>query len=164
MNEDGLLPAEAATSLLVVELLQAAPVGHDLTSHPSAPELAELLCRFLPEVLAYKYRDWRYESLDAIHFRLIKKTRDHEFFVCGTCILITDQSVVPVCATLCVAPPRPGFARTQCQLGELDSSGQMIREGYNSARALKLYAELESRIESLPWAYHCELVDESSPA
>ena len=85
--------------------------SNDLRSVLSAMEY------FIPEVLQI-HREWNDESLDAVLPLVTRKTGEREFEVLGQCILISDQTIVPIHLHLQVHPSEDRVSWLECRLGE----------------------------------------------
>ncbi len=76
-------------------------------SHPSCSpdvdlallgELLGLLERYLPKLLAISYPLWATEGLDGVFVARATRRNDAEIELRGTCILLSDQTLVPFIA------------------------------------------------------------------
>ena len=117
---------------------------------PSPENNYPALERIIPEVLAQVHHEWRHESLDGILPLTERKTNDLEIELCGHCILISDQTLVPLRLQLALSPSKDEIAWMELRLGQIGRDGTMIRTPYRTDN-LKLGAALKPEIR---WAYH----------
>jgi hypothetical protein len=61
-------------------------------------ELPSLLERYLPKLLASRYPIWAKEELDGVFVARATRLNDAEIELLGTCILLSDQTLVPFIA------------------------------------------------------------------
>lgn len=50
---------------------------------------------YFPEVLREVHPEWKHESLDAVFPECSTKSAEHEIDIVGTCIVISEQTMVP---------------------------------------------------------------------
>jgi len=97
--------------------------------------------------------EWKYESLDGIlpfHFEQV-----NELKICllAECILISDQSYVPLELNLQLAPDAHRINWLSCKLGMKSDGDNMQR---SSKPILKLLHRFHSGSEKVDWAYHVQ--------
>lgn len=121
---------------------------------PETEELWEAMSSleyFIPEVLREIHPEWKHESLDAVFPECCIKTAELEIEILGTCIVISDQTMVPIHTRIRVSATENAIESMQCKLGEL--AGQtMKRVAYGGYHGCRLH--VASRKGTIKWAYH----------
>ena len=107
---------------------------------------------FIPEVLGEIHPEWNDESLDGILPAYARKIAAEELMVAGGCILISDQTVVPMHLRLKIGTSADQITWLECRLGERGDDGKMKRMPYDSWSAKKLMAAAEE-LDSIDWVY-----------
>lgn len=108
---------------------------------------------FIPEVLREIHSEWTYESLDGVFPLVAQKTGDREAELFGQCILIGDQTIVPIHVRLQVHPKEDNVIWFECNLGAKGPHG-MVRTPYRSPSSFdkQLYS-LEGQEDLIDWAF-----------
>jgi hypothetical protein len=111
---------------------------------------------FLPEILAQAFEWWESESLDGVLPHRMRKTAARELELSGLCILIGEQSVIPVHLRLRHAEHVNEIEWLDCRIGEtVAGSGEMTRIKWpNWHRSLdRLQRETDARLAVMQWAF-----------
>ena len=128
-----------------VETGDRIPESEALRAAMSSPEY------LIPEVLRENHAEWKHESVDAVFPDCCIKTADREIEFAGACIVISDQTMVPVPAHIHVAATANAIESMQCKIGKL--AGQtMNRVPDGGNHGGRLHVAL--RKETIQWAYH----------
>ena len=106
---------------------------------------------FIPAVLREIHPEWRHESLDGVSPANATQTAIHEIEIVGTCIIISDQALVPIHTCFRVSAAKDVLESMQCKLGEL-VGGKMKRIRYGDNHIYRI--QTASRKETIQWAYH----------
>jgi hypothetical protein len=108
---------------------------------------------FLTETLRDIHPEWEFESLDGVLPALANKSAPGEADLLGLCILITDQSLVPMHLRLQHANVHDSISWFDCKFGE-EKNHRMNRVPWGSrSDALKrLY--LPHEVKRMNWFYH----------
>lgn len=108
---------------------------------------------FIPGVLREIHPEWAHESLDGVFPLVAEKTGVRTMSIFGLCILMSDQTNVPIFVELQVSPTGNEVNWLECKLGAIDRS-EMIRTPYRSPSATsKLLYSLDGQRDSIDWAY-----------
>lgn len=111
-------------------------------------ELLSVLEYFVPEVLREIHPEWAYESLDAIFPLETNKIGTRTLSIFGHCLLISDQTMVPILVQIQVSPKGDKVDWFACNLGERGKSG-LIRIPYQSSGANSFYG----KSKKIDWTY-----------
>lgn len=106
---------------------------------------------FIPQVLREIHAEWKHESLDAVFPETATKTAELEIEIIGTCIVISDQTMVPTYTWIRVSQHDDTIESMQCRLGELVGN-RMKRVPYGGDSGCRIPCAL--RLDSVQWAYH----------
>lgn len=144
------LAALAASELQ--EQLAPRSVGDSLAIGPGS-KLCDILELLIPIWLRAKYPEWEPESIDGFLFSTVRKSGEFSAALRGTCILISDQSMTPFSADLCIEDGQT-LRPVQVRIGEA-GGGPLGISGpkYGSTKAKELLLDLESRIADIQWEY-----------
>jgi hypothetical protein len=145
--------AEQIVSRSLRAILADQATGADITNDERLRETLSGLEYFIPEIIGEIHQEWDDEGLDGILPLRALKTENHEVEIIGHCIVLTDQSVVPLHLRLQVSPSGDVVTWLECKLGERGGRG-MFREPYGAPRAsTKLLAATKPGQEPIDWAY-----------
>jgi hypothetical protein len=108
---------------------------------------------FIPEVLSEIHPEWHNESLDGVLPLHVQKSGERELELFGLCIIISDQTLIPVHLRLEISPISEQVSYFELKLGERKDD-EMIMLPYESQSHVRkrLYA-LIGKEETLNWAY-----------
>jgi len=134
-------------------LLREIPVATHFIVEPSA-DLCYSLELFLPRLLSRRFSEWENESLDGIIVAEARKIGPRAAQFCGTCILISDQTVTPFFLDIVLSPNSESITSYRACLGE-EGGGRLGISGpeCNSVAAKQLLATVTSRLETIRWTY-----------
>ena len=76
-------------------VLQNVDVGDHIVDSDDLREAMSTLEYFIPQVLREIHPEWKHESLDAVFPEIVTKKAKYEIEIIGTCIIISDQTMVP---------------------------------------------------------------------
>jgi hypothetical protein len=145
--------AEEAISRTLRTILASQPAGVKLAGSEELREVLVGLEWFLPSVLGEVHKEWADESLDGIYPLFVRKVAEGEVELFGQCILISDQTLVPLHLCLQIDSTKDRVSWLECRLGERGERG-MIRTPYESLmKALKRLYALEGRMNEIDWMY-----------
>lgn len=118
---------------------------------PHSDDLQEALRAlewFIPELLS----DFR-ESLDGIYPFTARKAGERGAELFGMCILLSDQTLVPLQLTLRLSPDHDAIGWIECRLGE-QLDGKMQRVPYDSLNKMsKRFWGSRWGPETILWSY-----------
>ena len=106
----------------------------------------------LPEVLQELHPEWKEEGLDGIYPELLRKLGDDEIELVGLCILISDQTLIPLHLRLQLDLTDDCVSWFECRIGESVSDG-MLRVPYNELVAHGTRLAVMTRLGSIKWVY-----------
>lgn len=133
-------------------ILDSVPIGSRIAEAEYFREVLGGLERFVPRVLLEIYPEWKGDSLDGIFPLVASKTGEGEVEIFGLCILISDQTLVPLHLLLQIAPTVDEVSWLECRLGEAGAHG-MVRTPYRLSSMDKLLCRLEARAGTFDWVY-----------
>ncbi len=132
-------------------VLQNVDVGDHIVDSDDLREAMSTLEYFIPQVLREIHPEWKHESLDAVFPEIVTKKAKYEIEIIGTCIIISDQTMVPTYNWIRVSATDDVIESMQCKLGEL-TGDTMKRVPYGSNSGCRI--PIASRVDSVKWAYH----------
>ena len=106
---------------------------------------------FIPEILREVHSEWKHEGLDGVCPEIVTKTAKCEIEIIGTCIVISDQAVVPSYNLIRVSATDDVIESMECKLGELIGDS-MKRVPYGSKSGVR--KPIASHVDLIKWAYH----------
>ncbi|MCK4999082.1 MAG: hypothetical protein KAS23_06095 [Anaerohalosphaera sp.] len=114
--------------------------------------------RFIPAMLSEVYSQWKFESIDAFRSARIQKNRVNELEFLGQCLLISDQTWIPIHFRIQVSSEGERIDYFQCYLGKKgDGQGELERIPYRSSKlANKQLNALCDCYDSIEWVYKIE--------
>jgi hypothetical protein len=153
--------AEEFASRSLRELLAELLDGDSFLTSDKLQDVLSGLEFFLPTVLRELYEEWHDESMDGFSLILARKTKDGEAEIFGLCIIISDQTLVPIHLVLQVDPTKDEISWLLLKLGEKPSGAPgervglgMIRIPYSSHDlALRRIYRLDGNIDRIDWVY-----------
>jgi len=115
-------------------------------------------------VLRECHPEWRHESLDGVSLASASKLGEHEAEIYGLCILISDQTLVPMHLRMQVDSQSDVINWLELRLGEMTSDG-MRRVPYDSPN--NIYKKLHSmdhmaNADLIDWAYKVSFGDRNA--
>lgn len=135
-------------------ILERIATGNSLEESDNLRNAMSAMEYFIPEVLQEIHKQWDGESLDGIFPLVTRKTGEREVEILGQCILISDQTLVPIYVAMQVHASEDKVNWLECRLGEKGLHG-MVRIPYGSPSSnLKRLYSLEEDVNSIEWAYH----------
>lgn len=147
--------SESRVASEIARLLRDVPLDAELAIEPLS-ELCSSLERFVPQLLFEHYDEWRGESLDGVYVARATKTTSHTLSLLGTCILISDQTVVPFYAAFAVNASRDAIESFEISIGE-PGGGPLGISGppCGSGQATRLHHRLPARFDlgRIEWVY-----------
>jgi len=145
---------EAATWAALRALRAEAQTDTDLSANASVHEVLSALEYFLPAVLRTEFPSWQNESLDGIFpvRSLLSSPKGFEVFGLG--LLISDQSLTPLFASVFEADEQR-IAYVSCMIGELNpgTDREMLRIPYSGVRVGDELRRLRARTSPITWAF-----------
>lgn len=153
MNSQLSLEAQRRDAAICVSgYLANVPVGTSLSIDSSA-DLLEILEFLVPASLRLSHAEWNTESIDGFLVSSATKTGARSLEMAGICILISDQCVTPF-AFLADLAAEDELDAVRIRLGE-PGSGPLGISGPScvSGAARELLSGIDSRIDSIDWAY-----------
>lgn len=124
-------------------------------------QLLTALSWFVPELLGEIYEEWRGESLDGIYPVRSQKIGEFEIEIFGLCILLSDQTLVPIYLALQIDPATNEISWGLLQVGEklTGAPGEtgtrgMLRVPYDFLYSeLKRIYRLNGNPDKIDWRY-----------
>lgn len=145
--------AEISVSTSLRAILAELPAGAEFTHDPRLREVLSGLERFVTGVLSQLHQEWAEESLDGVLLSEARKTGEREALLFGLCVLITDQSLVPMHLQLAIDGSLDEISWLELRLGERDERG-LIRTPYETApKAYKRTIAMKDAMDQVEWAY-----------
>ena len=143
------------TTALAAEVASTLAQPDDVLKVEPSSDLCATLERFIPAALANDHPRWAGESLDGIYVSQAKRTGTNTLELLGTCILISDQTRVPVHAMLRLSAVGE-IAAYAFRLGE-PGGGSLGISGppTTSGQASRLHDRLSNRfaLGQVDWVY-----------
>jgi hypothetical protein len=102
---------------------------------------------FLPDVLGELYTEWKGESFDGFYPVILRKVGDGEIELFGQCILISDQTLVPIYLSLQIDPSRDEVSWLVLKIGE-KLTGERGETGRRGMKRLP-YSSLDSALSKI---------------
>jgi hypothetical protein len=128
------------------------PVGANIESTDEFRYVLGALERYIPEMLRELHPEWEDESLDGILPAVARKPAPNEIELIGECILISDQTLVPVHLRMQVADDNDEICWLECRLGER-VEGIMKRVPYKRSYAIGRTMDAVAGVRRLDWFY-----------
>lgn len=155
-------PWEASTARHLRRVLDRLPDRSPIADSSHFVLFLNSLECFAPAVMAEVSDWWKHESFDGFYWSSSRKvsSREAEFF--GICILITDQSFVPLHVRLRVAPVVDEIEWLECRVGERgDGPGGMGRFAWREwhLHLPRLLVDVARRADRIRWACHVTRLD-----
>jgi hypothetical protein len=144
--------SEQIISRSLREILAGLPVGARIAEAEKIREVLSGLEWFVGEILGEVYPEWERESLDGVYPLVAQKSGEGEAEIFGLCIIISDQTLVPLHLRLQVAPSVDEVSWLECRLGEWGVQG-MVRTPYGLKSLDKLLYRLQGKENSIDWVY-----------
>lgn len=134
-------------------LLVGVSVGSEFVVDATS-DLCSSLEQLLPVLFSKAYAGWRGESLDGILVARARKLGEASAELVGACILISDQTVTPLCVELTVDAAGDRIESYRVRLGEA-GGGRLGISGpaYGTGKASTLPWVVVERLPSIDWAY-----------
>ena len=148
-----LLAGEEKTAQLVRSLLEGKEVGSSLYLPGNEIGESNPLDWFVDSAIGEVYENddiWRRECLDGVYPELMSKRGEREIEIFGVCVLITDQSLVPVHLRMQIAADTDEITWLECRLGEKGREG-LIRDS-RSCAFKRIYA-MNGNPDAIEWYY-----------
>ena len=139
--------SEQTISTSLRTILAGIPIGTLIEDSAEFRDVLSGMEFFLPAVFREIHPEWRHEGFDGILPIVARKVADGEIEIMGHCILISDQTVVPINLCLQISPCVDEVSWLECRLGEVGERG-MIRTPYNH----KHFPGLPTA--TIDWAYN----------
>jgi hypothetical protein len=143
-------PAEQHLARDLRSVLRDVEIGDRIPESEVFRDALSALEYYIPEVLREVHPEWKHESLDAVFPECSTKSAEHEIDIVGTCIVISDQTMVPTHTRIRVSATTNAIVSMQCKLGELAGKA-MERIPYGGNHGCRLH--VASREETIQWAY-----------
>lgn len=157
-----LLNGEELIAQRLRKILDDALDGARIAEAENFREILSTLERFVPQVLGETYPEWgeivpkwKSESLDGIYPVIARKVWPGEAEIFGLCVLLSDQTLVPLHLRLQISPSADEISWFECRLGERGAHG-MTRTEYSEHALNKLTKQLyqlEGKADSINWVY-----------
>jgi hypothetical protein len=144
------LEASIASGLRAI--LAPLPVGAKIESTEEFRHALGLLEGYIPEVLRELHPEWKYESLDGILPAIAHKPAQYEIELAGECILISDQTLVPIHLRIQLAADKDEICWLECRLGERVDR-VMKRVPYKWSYAIGRTLDATAGVRELDWFY-----------
>ena len=152
-QERAISRAEEAIARSFRIILNSTLTGSIVEKSDDLREALNAMEYFIPEVLREIHREWENESLDGVLPLIVRKTGEREVELVGQCILISDQTLVPIYVILQIHSAKNKVTWLECRLGE-KGADRTVRRPYGSdSSGLKQLCFLEDEIDSIDWAY-----------
>jgi len=146
--------AEEIASRYLRAVLAALSPGATIGDSDDFNSFQSALERVIPSMLEEEYSWWRHESLDAFRFAVSRMVGPDEAEFIGLCLLISDQTWIPLHLRLRIAPQSDNIEWLECGLGESGAdNGGMVRTPYGSLRRTKVLYSVVNRLDSIQWVY-----------
>lgn len=150
--------SEQLVSRCLRETLAGLPIGARIADTENIRDVLSGLEWFVGQILGEVYAEWKRESLDGIYPLVAQKTGDGEAEIFGLCIIISDQSLVPLHLQLQLAPSGHEVSWLECRLGERGEQG-MERTPYGLKSLDKMLNRFQGRADTIDWAYNVTFGD-----
>ncbi|MCP4480515.1 MAG: hypothetical protein GY818_20715 [Planctomycetaceae bacterium] len=146
--------ASSTEQLLVRGLrnvLQSVDVGDQIVDSKDPRRAMSFLEYFIPEILREVHSEWKHEGLDGVCPEIVTKTAKCEIEIIGSCIVLSDQAVLPSYILIRVSATDDVIESMECKLGELIGD-TMKRVPYGSKSGVR--KPIASHVDLIKWAYH----------
>ncbi|KNY25864.1 hypothetical protein [Pseudobacteroides cellulosolvens] len=141
---------EKSLSKLIGIIINKFESGVDIYDSEELREALSLFETFISLELRKKYDDWEYESLDGIYEGQILMTGKNKISIIGMCVLVSDQSYIPIYINIEISDSTDEIVWMDCKLAELGQNG-IIKIPYNSNRWNKQMYALD--VNTIAWYY-----------
>jgi hypothetical protein len=145
--------SESMLSRALRAVLADVPIGAVIPESRAFNGLLSVLEQFLSETLRDIHPEWEFETLDGVLPAIANKAARGEAELLGLCILITDQSVVPMHLRLQHANVGDTISWFDCKFGEAKSH-RMLRVPWDSRNEALKRLHLPHEVERINWFYH----------
>ena len=145
--------SESMLSRALRTVLADLPIGAAIPESRAFTGFLSVLEQFLSETLREIHPEWEFESLDGVLPALANKSASGEADLLGLCILITDQSLVPMNLRLQHANVGDTISWFDCKFGE-EKDRRMIRVSWGSRNEALKRLHLPHEVERINWFYH----------
>ncbi|QDT47906.1 hypothetical protein Pan258_19460 [Symmachiella dynata] len=146
--------AEQIIAESLLSILNSMATGDRIQESPEFRDVLSAVEYFIPEVLSEIHPEWAHDSLDGVFPLVAAKSGVRTMSIFGQCILISDQTIVPLLVEIQVDTKGDKVTWLECKLGARDESG-MIRTPYRSPSArIKLLHSLDGKRDLIDWAYN----------
>ncbi len=132
-------------------MLSHVEIGDRIPESDALREAMSSLEYFIPQVLREIHAEWEHEALDAVFVECCTGIAEHEIEIVGTCIMVSDQTMVPTHTRIRVYATVNAIESMDCKLGEL-ANDTMKRTPYGGNHGCRL--PVATRIEEIQWTYH----------
>ena len=141
---------EKSLSKLIGLIIKKLESGEDIYDSEELREVLGFLEYFISLELREKYDEWEYESLDGIYVGQITMTGKNQISIIGMCVLISDQSFIPIYINTKISDSSNEIEWMNCKLAEYGENG-IIKIPYNSNRWNKQMYALD--VNKINWHY-----------
>ncbi|WP_157463736.1 hypothetical protein [Deinococcus pimensis] len=132
-------------------VLDPMPEGAVFEVHPSS-DLASLLEVYLPRLLARRYPQWAWETLDAVFVTRARKVGPRAADLAGAALLMSDQTLTPLSVRLALAESGDEVASYEVRLGE-PGGGRLRVSGPLYGRSGVFVESVAARLDDIAWVY-----------
>jgi len=154
---------EEKVAQAIRKVLAAKTVGEQLVDDEDLQFAMAGLEWYLPGILCEVYPEWCTYTLDGILPTRTCKTGLYAPDVIGLCILINDQTTMPIRVRLKISPAVDEITWLECMIGEDRGHGRRpVRTPYNSDRIVKQGYSVLDRADSMEWHYKVTFGDKSA--
>jgi hypothetical protein len=138
---------------LIRDILQPLPVGANIDPTEALGTLCNCLEFYVPQVLRARHPEWKYESLDGVFPFITQKIGPGEIELIGECILISDQTVVPIHIHMQVSGDRDEISWLECRLGKRENF-RLCRVPYGTATMpMREILQAAEDVNAIEWFY-----------
>lgn len=145
--------AEIFTCKLIRDATKHLDIGNAISESNNLQNILSGLERLIPSFLSQEYEFWKHESLDGIFPLKVLKTDINELYLIGMCVLISDQTMIPVCLKIKTEINSDTINTFICKVGE-NVNNNLFKFTYSSNEwEKKLYTLNENTVK---WYYEIE--------
>lgn len=141
---------EKLLSKLIGLIIKKLESGVDIYDSEELRDALSLLETLIPVELRKKYNEWAYESLDGIYVGQITMTGKNQISIIGMCVLISDQSYIPIYVHIRISNSSDEIDWMDCKLSEYGGNG-IIKIPRNSNQWNKQIYALD--VNKINWHY-----------
>jgi hypothetical protein len=134
------------TCKLIRDALLQLNVGETISESGVLNDILSGLERLIPSFLSVQFEFWKHESLDGIFPLKVLKIDINELYLIGMCVLISDQTIIPVCLTIKLNNDNDTINSFKCKIGENVNNKLNKFEFSSNAWKRKLYSLDENKI------------------